>query len=133
MINSPFLFIGSCFGFLSVAFGAFGAHALKAILDPSQLQVFQTAVLYQMFHAAALIGVGILFRLNHLGAFSASEKALAASGWCFFAGVIFFSGSLYALTLSGIKGFGAITPIGGVLFLVGWGILAFQSYLVWKA
>ncbi|MEW6167969.1 MAG: DUF423 domain-containing protein [Pseudomonadota bacterium] len=112
------LLIGAVYGVLGVAFGAFGAHALRARLAPEQLAVWKTAVEYQMYHALALLLVGLLLRQT-------SSAALQLAGICFAAGALLFSGSLYALTLSGVRGLGAITPFGGVLFLAGWGLLLY--------
>lgn len=111
-----FIIIGAVLAFLSVAFGAFGAHVLKTRLDDQDLAVFQTGVHYQMVHALGLIIIGILA----LTVFSGQGTLLAWSGWLMAAGVLLFSGSLYALTLSGVRVLGAITPIGGVAFLVSW-------------
>ena len=112
--------IGACYGFIAVALGAFGAHALKEVLDEKSAAVYQTAVHYQMFHALALIALGIW----------AQQFPVGASLWvggCFSLGVLLFSGSLYILALSGIRALGMITPIGGVLFLVGWILFAFLA------
>jgi len=112
-----FFLIASVNGFLAVALGAFGAHALKNILDPQLLVTFQTGVQYHMTHTLALLAVALLtlqFPQSNL---------LKSSGWLFVLGILFFSGSLYALSLSGIRWLGAITPIGGVLFLGAWGCL----------
>ncbi|SDC06143.1 Uncharacterized membrane protein YgdD, TMEM256/DUF423 family [Paenibacillus sp. UNCCL117] len=113
-MNRTFVIWGSIFGFLSVALGAFGAHALKAVLSPELLANFQTGVQYQMMHALGLIGVG----LASLGL--GQRRALTVAGWSMLIGIVIFSGSLYALSLSGVKMLGAITPIGGVAFLIGW-------------
>ena len=117
-----FFAIGSLFGFLGVALGAFGAHALKARLDADLLATFEVGVRYQMYHALALFAVGWA-HTKWPGA------VLTASGWLFVAGTAIFSGSLYALSLSGIRWLGAITPIGGVALLAGWLCLALA---VWK-
>lgn len=115
-----FIAIGALSGCLAVAAGAFGAHALRARLAADMLDVFQTGVTYQMYHALALVGVGIL-----LARFSSDGSSwLSVSGWMFVAGSILFSGSLYALALSGTTWLGAITPLGGVAFLIGWLALA---------
>jgi uncharacterized membrane protein YgdD (TMEM256/DUF423 family) len=115
-VDRLFITIGAMSAFLAVALGAFGAHSLRDRLSADMLQVFQTGVTYQMYHALALIGVGIL-----LGRFSVDGSAwLTASGWLFVAGSVLFSGSLYVLALSGVTWLGAITPLGGVAFLVGW-------------
>ncbi|MBX5436864.1 MAG: DUF423 domain-containing protein [Alicyclobacillaceae bacterium] len=108
-----FLGIGGVFGFLAVALGAFAAHGLKGKLDAGQLDVFHTGVQYQMYHGLALLLTAMLLMRME-------SSWLIVAGWCFIAGVVLFSGSLYALALTGAKLFGPITPIGGVLFLVGW-------------
>jgi len=108
-----FIGSGAVAGFLAVALGAFGAHALRARLAPEALASFETGVRYQMYHALALIAVGLLAERN-------PRQALRLSGWSFVAGMLLFSGSLYALALSGVRSLGAITPFGGVAFLVGW-------------
>jgi uncharacterized membrane protein YgdD (TMEM256/DUF423 family) len=113
-----FLLIGSVLGFLGVAGGAFGAHALKARLSPEMLAVFETGVRYQMYHAFAVLIVAAA--IGHLG----DARLLVMAGWFFVAGVLIFSGSLYALALTGTGILGAITPIGGLLFLIGWACLA---------
>ena len=115
-----FLSLGAIFGLLGVAAGAFGAHVLRGRLTPDDLQIFETAVRYQMYHALALLAVG-LFSIRF-----ASASATAA-GWCFLAGIVIFSGSLYLLVLSGARWWGAVTTIGGVGFLIGW------LFLLWAA
>jgi uncharacterized membrane protein YgdD (TMEM256/DUF423 family) len=115
-MDRVFITIGALSGFLAVAAGAFGAHSLRDRLSPDMLQVFQTGATYQMYHALALVGIGIL-----LGRFSIEGSSfLTASGWLFVAGTVLFSGSLYALSISGTTWLGAITPLGGVAFLLGW-------------
>ncbi|WAH35935.1 DUF423 domain-containing protein [Alicyclobacillus dauci] len=109
-----FAVTGAVFAFLSVALGAFGAHALKDRLSPDMLSVFHTGDQYQMYHALALIAVGILLRMGIGG------RAMHISGWLFAVGVVLFSGSLYALSTTGVKALGAITPLGGLCFLAGW-------------
>ena len=105
---------------LAVILGAFGAHALKARLAPDQLQTFETGVRYQMYHALALVALGL--------AGSARLGRLAnVAGGLFVAGSVGFSGSLYLLTLAGTKGIGLVTPLGGVLLLVGWLVLAIAA------
>lgn len=117
----PFLALGAVFAFLSVALGAFGAHALRDKLSTYQQSVYEKGVLYQMYHALGLLAVGTLGHVmtGHAG-------LLRASGWLFAIGILVFSGSLYILSLSGKRAFGAITPIGGVCFLVGWALLFFS-------
>jgi uncharacterized membrane protein YgdD (TMEM256/DUF423 family) len=119
-MDRVFIVVGALSAFVAVAAGAFGAHALRGRLSSDMLDVFQTGAQYQMYHALALIGVGML-----LGRFSIDGSAwLNASGWLFIAGAVLFSGSLYALSLSGVTVLGAITPLGGVAFLLGWLALA---------
>lgn len=107
---------GAIHGFLAVALGAFAAHALEDMLDDYSTGIWDTAIQYQMFHATALILVGILMSKAILG----EVKQLKIAMICFNAGIIIFAGSLMALALTGIGILGAITPIGGVLFLIGW-------------
>lgn len=109
--------LGALYGFLGVGMGAFGAHALRTRLSADMLGVWKTAVEYQMFHALALLGVGLLLRQ------AATSTWLSAAAICFAAGVLLFSGSLYALALSGVRILGAVTPLGGLLFLIGWALL----------
>jgi uncharacterized membrane protein YgdD (TMEM256/DUF423 family) len=108
---------------LAVAFGAFGAHALKSRLAPEMLGVFDTGVRWHATHALALLAV----------AWAATRwpgAAVHASGWLFIAGIVLFSGSLYTLALTGVRGLGAVTPLGGVAWIVGWGCLAWG---VWRS
>ncbi|MGG6297171.1 DUF423 domain-containing protein [Leptolyngbya sp. AN02str] len=114
--------IAAVFGGISVAAGAFGAHALQSKLSDRALEIFETGTRYQMYHALALLLVGLLLTRAEAG-----QGLLIASGIGFIAGTLVFSGSLYALSLSGIKWLGAITPLGGVGFLVGWGCLAIAT------
>jgi uncharacterized membrane protein YgdD (TMEM256/DUF423 family) len=115
---NTFLLIGSLGGFLGVAAGAFGAHLLRGRLSPDMLAVFETAVRYQMYHALAL-----LLTAAAIGR-TGDARLLTMAGWSFVTGIVLFSGSLYALALSGISILGAITPLGGVAFLAGWACLA---------
>jgi uncharacterized membrane protein YgdD (TMEM256/DUF423 family) len=115
-VDRLFITLAALSGFVGVAAGAFGAHALRDRLSASMLQVFQTGVAYQIYHALALLAVGIL-----LARFSGDgSPMLTAAGWLFVAGIVLFSGSLYLLALTGITWLGAITPFGGVAFLLGW-------------
>jgi uncharacterized membrane protein YgdD (TMEM256/DUF423 family) len=107
--------------FLAVSLGAFAAHALKAKLTPELLAVFETGARYQVYHALALVLVGLL-------AARWPGRGVNAAGWCFVAGTLLFSGSLYALALTGERRLGAVTPIGGLLFLAGWLCLLFGGY-----
>lgn len=111
-----FLIAGAVNAALAVALGAFGAHALKDKLSERYLAIWDTAVQYQMFHALGLLAVGILMSSSLLG----PSSQLTWAGYLLLAGIIIFSGSLYALSLSGVGVLGAITPIGGVAFIVGW-------------
>jgi uncharacterized membrane protein YgdD (TMEM256/DUF423 family) len=112
-------------GALSVGLGAFGAHALKARLDERMLEVWETAVRYQFYHVFALFGLGLL--MAHV---KEPSTVMQASGWLFVAGVVLFSGSLYAMALSGVRVLGAITPIGGLCFIAGWLAL---GHAAWRA
>jgi uncharacterized membrane protein YgdD (TMEM256/DUF423 family) len=111
---------GSVFALLAVAAGAFGAHALRVRLAPDQLTIFETAARYQMYHALALLAVG-------WAAAQWPSALTTAAGWLFCGGIILFSGSLYLLTLTGVRWLGAVTPIGGLAFLLGWGCLALAA------
>lgn len=108
-----FFGLGALSAFISVAAGAFGAHALRQRLEPDQLAVFETGARYQMYHALALLAV----------AWAATRwpgTLMTWAGWLFVLGTVLFSGSLYVLALSGIRWLGAITPLGGLAFLAGW-------------
>ena len=119
-MDRVFIAVGALSGCLAVAAGAFAAHALRSRLGPDMLDVFQTGATYQMYHALALVAVGML-----MARFSSDGSTwLTASGWLFLAGSILFSGSLYLLALSGTTWLGAITPLGGVAFLLAWLALA---------
>lgn len=112
-----FAVAGAISGFMSVASGAFGAHALRQRLTPDLLAIFETGVRYQVYHALALFAVAwAVGRWN--------TPQIVWAGWLFIAGTVVFSGSLYALSLSGSRWLGAVTPIGGVCFLAGWLALA---------
>lgn len=113
----PWGVIGGVYGLLAVAFGAFGAHSLRDMVTPERLAVFQTGVHYQAIHALALLFVATWIQSG------GRSKSLAVAGTCFSAGVLIFSGSLYALVVLDSPRFGMTTPIGGVLFMVGWGAL----------
>jgi uncharacterized membrane protein YgdD (TMEM256/DUF423 family) len=112
-----FLILAALFGASGVALGAFGAHGLRNHLAPSALEVWQTAVLYQLLHALALLVAGLWLRL---GAGQANQGALLTAGWSFTAGMLLFSGSLYALALGGPRLLGPLTPVGGVALIAGW-------------
>ena len=113
--------LGAVNALLSVAAGAFGAHALKARLSPELLTIFETGARYHMYHALGLIAVGLVAQAR-------PSPLLPAAGWAMLAGILLFSGSLYALALSGVRALGAITPLGGLGFLVGWALLALGAW-----
>lgn len=117
MKNKNILITGAIFMALAVSLGAFGAHALKKVLSPEMLAIYHTGVEYQFYHAMGLLITG-------LTGFQVKSKFIGWAGTLLTTGIILFSGSLYALALSEIKGLGAITPIGGVLFIAGWVCLA---------
>ena len=116
-----FFAIGSLSGFLAVALGAFGAHALKARLSPELLSTYEVGVRYQMAHALALLAVAWAQTRWPGG-------LVIASGWLFVAGTVLFSGSLYVLSLSGVRWLGAVTPLGGLAWLAGWLCLAWAAW-----
>ena len=118
MSGTIWIRIGAIVGGLGVIAGAFGAHGLEGKLDARALDVFETAAKYQLYHAPALIAVGLLALIGRGG------RAREVAGWSFLVGTLIFSGTLYALALTGIRWLGAITPIGGVALIVGWFLLA---------
>ena len=115
-----FFSVGALFAGLAVVAGAFGTHTLRNRVEPRLLDVFETAARYQMYHALALIAV----------AWAASRwpgTLVNASGWLFIAGIVIFSGSLYAMTFTGIRALGAITPLGGACWIAAWVLLAIAA------
>ena len=114
-----FLAIAAALGGISVILGAFASHALKDRLSERALEIWETGTKHQMYHALALILVALL-----LSRFSGNSTPLIIAGYAFVTGIVLFSGSLYALSLSGIKILGAVTPLGGVAFITGWICLA---------
>jgi len=113
-----FITLGSLSGMLAVVLGAFGAHALKSRLDEYALGVFETAAQYHFNHSLALLAVGVI-------ALSQPQTVmLKSSGWLFVIGILIFSGSLYLLSVTGVRWLGAITPVGGLAFIAGWACLA---------
>ena len=116
MARSTLVALGAVNAALAVAAGAFGAHGLRERLDARSLEIFETGARYHMFHALAIVLCGVL-----------ATRGATTAGWLFQAGIVVFSGSLYALSLSGVRVLGAITPLGGLAFLVGWGYLAWTS------
>ena len=120
-MDKTFMFVGALMGGIGVAIGAFGAHGLRGRLSPEMLAVFETGVRYHMYHALAILATAaILPRID--------GRAVIVAGWSFTTGILLFSGSLYALALSGVTTLGAITPLGGVAFLVGWISLAVAAF-----
>lgn len=116
-----FAFMGAILAGLAVALGAFGAHALKSILDAYSQTIWQKAVFYQAIHSLALLLLPSLANVM-------TPKALNITGYLLIAGIVLFSGSLYILALSGKKYFGAITPFGGVAFIIAWSALALSLF-----
>ena len=116
-----FLLMASISGLLVVVFGAFGAHALEARLPVGHLIWWQKAVNYQGLHSLALLAVGLL-AIYH------PSRVLAYAGWFFLAGILLFSGSLYLLTLTDLRGLGLVTPFGGTAFIAGWACLALAAW-----
>jgi len=119
-IPKLFALLGAVNAALAVALGAFGAHALKARLAPDLLAIYHTGAQYHCYHALGLILVGLAC------AQWPDAPRLRASGWLMLAGIVLFSGSLYVLSLTGVRGFGAITPFGGVAFIAAWALFAFS-------
>lgn len=117
---SVWLLLAAINGFLAVAAGAFGAHGLQGRLDAAGLQVFETAARYHMYHALAMGLAAVLARPPRL-----AGAAVAAA--LFLVGIVLFSGSLYALALTGQRGLGMVTPFGGVAFLAGWAMLGYAA------
>lgn len=115
--------VGSVLAFLGVAAGAFGAHALRDRLNPEMLKVFEVAVRYQLVHSLALVILGTM-PLQ-----ASSGRAVHAAAWFFLTGIVLFSGSLYALAVTGFSRLGAVTPFGGVAFLLGWASLILVFFL----
>jgi len=108
------IILGSIMMFLAVALGAFGAHALKRKLSADMIKIYETGVQYHLIHGLGIILIGLLAdRLE-------SSSLVMLAGWLMFAGIILFSGSLYTLSVTGIRKLGAITPLGGIAFLAGW-------------
>ncbi|CCB86413.1 MULTISPECIES: DUF423 domain-containing protein [Parachlamydia] len=124
LFSSPkiLLVLGTLFALAAVTIGSFGAHYLKNRLATEALTTFEIGVRYQMYHALALVLVALICLLY-------PQAALMTAGWCFVLGMMLFCGSLYALACTGVKWWGAVTPIGGITFLVGW---IFFLIGVWK-
>ncbi len=116
------IMIGCVVAGVGVAAGAFGAHMLKTILEPPMLAAYDTATRYQMYHAFGMVLVGIVMRVYE-------DRRLAMAGWLFATGMVLFCGSLYGIALAGLKWLGPVTPLGGLTFILGWGLLGWR---VWK-
>jgi uncharacterized membrane protein YgdD (TMEM256/DUF423 family) len=119
-VRSPLIALGALNAALAVGAGAFAAHGLRDRLDARALEVFETGARYHMYHALALIAAGLVA--------SAAARGAQIAGWIFQVGIVLFSGSLYALALTGVKGLGAVTPLGGLAFLAGWLWLAWCAW-----
>ena len=128
MLKHParFIVIGALAAMLAVLLGAFGAHGLRNLVSPAELATYHTGVEYHFYAAFGLIVVGLLESKRHDGAdaTAAMDRGLAWAGWLMLVGIVMFSGSLYALTLTGMRSLGMITPLGGVSFIVAWALLA---------
>ena len=128
MLRHParFIVIGALAAMLAVLLGAFGAHGLRNLISPAGLATYHTGVEYHFYAAFGLIVVGLLESKRHDGAdaTAAMDRGLAWAGWLMLTGIVMFSGSLYALTLTGMRSFGMITPLGGVSFIAAWALLA---------
>jgi uncharacterized membrane protein YgdD (TMEM256/DUF423 family) len=120
-MDRVFFATGCVSAVVAVALGAFGAHGLRARLGPDLLATFEIGVRYQMYHALGLLAVGLA-----LSRWPSSASVVA--GWLFIAGTLIFSGSLYLLALTGLRWLGAITPVGGAAFIVGWIVLAWSVW-----
>jgi uncharacterized membrane protein YgdD (TMEM256/DUF423 family) len=122
-MDRTFSLIAALAGFIGVALGAFGAHGLRGRLSADMLAAFETGVRYHMYHALALLLTAVIMTRF-------SGVWVVAAGWFFIAGMVLFSGSLYLLAFTGVRTFGAITPIGGVALLLGWACLAIAAALI---
>ncbi len=113
--------MGALMGFVGVAAGAFGTHGLRDRISPEMLNIFEIGVRYQMYHALALLATGWL-------ADRSPSLPVHLAGWLFIGGIVIFSGTLYVLSLTGIRGWGAVTPVGGLALLAGWACLAWAAW-----
>lgn len=120
-MDRTFFAIGALLALVGVAAGAFGAHGLKSRLEPDMLAVFEVGVRYHMYHALALLAAAWAWTRW-------PGSLVTASGWLFVAGIVIFSGSLYLLSLTGVRWLGAITPLGGVAFMAGWACLMWAAW-----
>ena len=121
-MSKVFIILGSLNAFLAVALGAFGAHGLQNKLTEQMLATYETGVKYHMMHALGLILIGIISR------YTSGSVLINWSGWLICAGIVLFSGSLYLLSISGIRWLGAVTPLGGLSFLAGWLLLVVAAF-----
>lgn len=121
MTTNKIWLVASLLGAAGITAGAFGAHMLEQRLSESALATFETAVRYQMYHALALLWLGSAAK-------SEGIVRMRLTAWCWIAGILLFSGSLYAVSLFGIRSFGMVAPIGGTLLIAGWIVLAFRLY-----
>jgi uncharacterized membrane protein YgdD (TMEM256/DUF423 family) len=122
MMSKAFIILGSLNAFLAVGLGAFGAHGLQNKLTEQMLAIYETGIKYHMMHALGLVLIGIISR------WTSDSLLVTWSGWLICAGIVLFSGSLYVLSISGIRWLGAITPLGGLSFLAGWILLAIAAF-----
>jgi uncharacterized membrane protein YgdD (TMEM256/DUF423 family) len=139
-VERAFLIIGALSGFVGVAFGAFGSHALRARLTPERLVQFETGVRYQVWHSLALFAAAFVHGVVHPWGWYAGpiaplvliqrSPAAVIAGWLFIAGIALFSGSLYALALTANQRWGVVTPFGGGCFLLGWLALAWAALAI---
>ena len=138
-MERPFLVLGAVFGLVGVTLGAFGSHALRSRMPPERIATFETGVRYQLWHALALFVVVVVGSMQLTHPMGSSPLVVVAggmgwpaatAGWLFVAGIVLFSGSLYALALTGDRRFGAVTPLGGVCFLGGWALLILAAATV---
>ena len=114
-VNRIYIIVAGISGFTGVALGAFGAHALEEKLAPDLMDTYNTGILYHLIHSVVLLSISL------------SEKNLEKSFWYIFAGIMLFSFSLYVYAISGITLFAMITPLGGISFLIGWGLIIYSS------
>jgi uncharacterized membrane protein YgdD (TMEM256/DUF423 family) len=119
IVSRRLVLLGCVCAALGVAGGAFGAHMLKTILDQPMLAAYETAIRYQMYHAFGIVLSGFAVRIS-------GDTGVAVAGWLFLAGIFLFSGSLYGVSLLGVRWLGAITPVGGLTFILGWCILGWR-------
>jgi len=137
-LERTFLVLGALFGFIGVALGAFGLHAIRSKLPPERVATFETGVRYQLWHALALFAVVFVGSLRFVSPRTSNEFTLLegsiqwpawVAGWLFVAGIVLFSGSLYALALTGRRRWGAVTPLGGICLLLGWLAFALEAWV----